>query len=377
MYARDFSGYYAFPAGRVPADLVVLGDHATYLRWDGPRSTPPHQTWPEAEMLPDHLVGTALPGLGADQRSTYKVVRSVSEVECIGFFDSVNAYDNAFVSQGPCHWTLGIVDGAVSEGELCGYLSYLRHADPAAFARTIEFFGTRIDEDWLDGGIPNGRKLFSASSRKYTGWVALQQEGGGFARMPMTEADGDYFKTWHWFYRFLMAGRTVQGFRRRMWDMARIRVRDIRATPWGPGAAAVPDGHGGTRPPTIGDLYTSERAMAIILRWHIRFPAHIVNAGLAGARLRAAFARPAIPAPAGDPTTWTDAIEAQLVQGLRDEVAATHNAGFIDTIDYVDNWPRWAAGPNPRSFALDPGIGSLAVTRNSFRFDGAGLPPAP
>lgn len=377
MFARDFSGYYALPAGRHRADLITLGDHASYLSWDGPRSAPPSHTWPEAELLPEHLAGTALAGMSAAQRSTYKVVRAVSEVECIGFFDSVNAYDNAFVSLGPCHWTLGIVNGGVSEGELCGYLSFLRQADPAAFGRAIEFFGVRIDEDWTDAGVANGRRLFNAGSRKYTGWVALQQEGGGFVRMPLTEADGNYFKTWHWFYRFLMAGRTIEGFRRRMWHMARVRIRDIRSTPWGAGVAAVPLAAGGTRPATIGDVYTSERAMALILRWHIRFPAHICHGGHAGARLRAAFARAGIGAGAGDPTTWTDAHEADLIRGLREEVAATNNAAFIGTIGYVDDWPRWATGPNPRGYALDRGIGRLAVTRASLQFDGAALPPAP
>jgi hypothetical protein len=378
MFARDFSGYYALPPGRSPADLIVLGDHVTYSRWDGPRSVPPQHTWAEAELLPEHLVGSPLAGLSAAQRSTFKVVRAASEVECIGFFDSINAYDNAFVSLGPCHWTLGIVDGAVQEGELCGYLSYLHHADPEAFVRAIEFFGVRIDESWIDAaGVPTGRALFKAGSRKYSGWVALQREGGGFARMPLTEADGNYFKTWHWFYRFVMAGRTIQGFRRRMWHMARVRIRDIRATPWGPGVAAVPDGHGGTRPATIGDVYTSERALGMILRWHIRFPAHIVNGGQAGNTLRHAFTRAAIPVGAGDPSTWTDAHEMQLLQGLRDEVAATHNAGFIDTIDYVDHWPRWAVGANPRGYTLAPTVGNLAATRGSLQFDDQNLPPPP
>jgi Putative peptidoglycan binding domain len=377
MYARDFSNYYSFSPGRSPSDLIVVGDHVNYLSWDGPRSNPPAHTWSDAELLPENLLGVELSSLSASERSTYKVVRAVSEVECLGFFDSLNAYDNAFVSLGPCHWTLGIVGAHVEEGELCGYLAYLRHADPVAFHKAFEFFGARVDESWVDAGMPNGRNLFRDASRKYAGWVAFQREDGSFARIPLAEADGNYFKTWHWFYRFAMAGRTVEGFRRRMWHMARVRVRDIRATPWGAGVTPVPDGHGGTRPTTIGDVYTSERAIAMILRWHIRFPASIVNQGHAGGPIRAAFARAAIAASAGDPTAWTDAHETSLIQGIREEVAATGPSGFIDSMNAVSAWPRWAAGSNPRGYRLDPTIGNLSVTRNCFQFDERDLPPAP
>ncbi len=117
--------------------------------------------------------------------------------------------------------------------------------------------------------------------------------------------------------------------------------------------------------------------MAMLQRWHIRFPAHVVADGEAGERLGAAFARAAIPASDGNPTQWTDAHQAALVQGLLDEVQALGNAGLITTVNYVHDWPRWATGANPNRFALDPAIGRLAVTANSFVFDATGLPPAP
>ncbi|HEY0734623.1 MAG TPA: peptidoglycan-binding protein, partial [Herpetosiphonaceae bacterium] len=217
MFARDFSSAYTFPATQNANDWIVVGDFQRHQRWSGPRSVPPTHTWPEAEMLPEALVGQPLNALSPAQLATYKVVRAAAEVECLGFFDSVNAYDNAFVSLGPCHWTLGIVDRRMGEGELCGYLAYLRHADPAAFEQAIERFGVRIDKNWVatrgpTAGQPSGSDLFSGQ-RKYAGWVALQQEDDSFARMALTEAEGNYFKTWHWFYRFEMAGRTIEGFR--------------------------------------------------------------------------------------------------------------------------------------------------------------------
>jgi hypothetical protein len=370
MYARDLSGHFA-PVAAGDDDRIVLGDYATYLSWSGPRSVPPNHTVPDGEMLPDALVGAPLEDLGAAQLSTFKVVRAVSEVECIGFFDSVNCYDNAFVSVGPCHWTLGIASpgGNVSEGEMCGFLAYLRHADAAAFDQAMGHFGARVDEDWVDaGGVPSGARLFNRAQRKYTGWVALQREDGGYTRMPEREKEGDFLKTWHWFYRFVMAGRTVAGYRRRMWDMARVRLRDLAEVPWGDGDA------------TIADIFTSEMARAIILRWHIRFPAHVASGGAAGGRLRGALDRAKATAPgldwAGVPAGWTDAHESALIAGLRAQTAGA-GGGLDRTIRQVVEWPAWAGGRNPRRYRLSKEIGGLDQGRGSFRFDDQGLPPAP
>ncbi len=372
MYVRDFSRYYALPAGRHDDDMHVVGDFVSYLSWSGPRSVPPGHTWPEGEMLPDRLVGSS--SLTAPQASTFRVVRAVSEVECLGFFDSANSYDNAFISVGPCHWTLGIVDsgGAVSEGELCGYLSYLKHADHAAFHQAFGFFGVKADEEWTAAG-GNGASLFSASSRKYAGWLALQQEDGAYQRLALDEAEGNFFKTWHWYYRFVMAGRTITGYRRRMWDMARMRIRDIRSAPWG---AAGPWGAAANNV-TVGDVFTSERAMAMILRWHIRFPAHMISGGSAGTRLRNALSH-AQTMPAGQalawnsaPSAWTDQHEQLLIDGLLGQVQAVGNANLTESINYVAGWNSW--GSNPRGYALGNPVGPLGVGRNSFQFDASGV----
>lgn len=382
MYALDLSGYYgAPPAERLDDNLVVLGDFQKYMTWSGPRSVPPNHTWPEGELLPEALVGKPLGELSASQRSTFKVVRAVSEVECLGYFDSVNSYDNAFASQGPCHWTLGIVDsaGRFSNGELCGFLAYLRHADPEAFETAFGFFGARPDRDWVSpSGRPDGKALFVRSQLKYAGWLEAEQEDGGFAGVDKSEAAGDLFKTWHWFYRFVMAGRRVEGYRRAMWDMARIRLRDLRSAPWGSQVAAVQTGTG-PRLPRLGDVFTSERAMAILLRWHVRFPADVVSGGTAGPRMQAALrqARADHEGLTGDPSAWGDAEEKALLRGLHGQVEARKNKDLENTIAQVDGWPAWARGSNPRRYALDPQVGKLSEKRRSLQFDDAGLPPAP
>ncbi len=381
MFARDWSGHFTLPAGVNAGDRMVLGDWQS-AGHGGPSSRAPIHTRADAELTPDALVGVPLASLSPAQLSTYKVVRAVSEVECMGFFDSLNAWDNAVMSLGPCHWTLGLIGsgGAVDRGELCAYLALLRHLEPSAFATAFGFFGARPDRSWTDPtGVASGSPLFTASLRKYTAWLEQETDAGGFAAAPAQAADANYFRTWHWFHRFSMAGRTITAFRRRMWDMARIRLRDIRATPWGPGPPAVADvPTGGTpRGATIGDVATSEQALAMIMRWHVWRPAHVVSGGTAGPRLRGALTRAAIPAAAGHPGQWTDAHEQAMIDGLTAEAAALGDQGLIDSLDSVRNWHTWGAGGGPRGYALAHTVADLWAARGSLDFEGGGLPPAP
>ncbi|RKH46296.1 peptidoglycan-binding domain-containing protein [Corallococcus sicarius] len=374
IYVRDFTQYYTLPAGRDADALRVLGSYATYPGYGGQQSLPPRHTWTSSELLPASLVGVAtFQAMTPAQQSTYKVVRAASEQECLGFFDSLNAYDNAFVSLGPCHWTLGILflgQAVPSEGELGGFLSYLRATNAEAFQQAIESFGMRIDEDW-NGGAGDGANLYDSTGKKYTGWPAQQRDDSTWGRMARTAAAGNYYKTYHWYYRFQMAGRTIAGFQRAMWGMARIRLRDIRATPWGTGVADVGNGNQ-TRPATIGDVVTSERGMGILLRWHIFRPGHVAAQNAAGQRLRNAFtvARDANPTLNWNqsPALWGNAHEAALVTAILDEAANVN-----DTVNAVANWPAWLGGgaqANPRGYALTlPAGTNLRILRGSFQFD--------
>jgi len=379
FFARDFTGYYTLPARLNADDMHVIGDFATFAGKSGPRSEPPNHVIAEGEILPEPLTGDPAPTGAA--LSSYRVIRAVCEVECIGFFDCVNCFDNAFVSVGPCHWTLGIVNAGVARtdrGELCGYLSFLSNTDNAAFVDAIENFGVRIDTDWAATGTADGADLFT-SQHKFAAWVSLQREDGTFAALPRLEDEGNYFKTWHWHYRFVMAGRTIEGYRRRMWHMARTRVRDILRARWGAGVPDIPVAGGTPRPATIGDVFTSECAVACILRWHIRSPAHVVNARAAGNQLRSALTRAATDNPtvdfSVDPTTWTDAHETALVDALLAVAPANVRTAF----NYLRDWPNWIApAANPRGFTLAAPIASaLLRTRSSFSLDQTDLPPAP
>ncbi len=206
----------------------------------------------------------------------------------------------------------------------------------------------------------------------------MPDDAGTFTRFSTAEADANYFKTWHWHYRFVMAGRCVTGYRERMSHMARMRLRDVLNVPWGAGGGQVVTAPNVTRSPLISDVFTSEKCVALILRWHIRFPAQVVSGGAPGQRLRNALATAQAAAPTltwtGDPTAWTNAHETALLDGIVTAAPAGVQAAFT----YITNWPDWLTGPNPRGYTLAaPVAAALAQTRNSFQLDTANLPPAP
>lgn len=399
MFARDFSGYYPLgpdiPPPHTEESELVVGEFVNFKArgqiFGGPQSVPTRHTWGVrpgslnyplggTEILPDNLVGRPLGELSTVEASNYRVARAASEVECLGFFDALNAYDNAIMSLGICHWTLGIINGTrIDDGELCGYLSYLEEFDKAAFDTAFGIWGIAPREKWKSGGVPNGQALFDRSQRKYVSWLLQQGPDGTFQPVPKTLERVDFFQSWHWFYRFEMAARTIVGFRRRMWHMARVRVRDILETPWR-ASARVPDVQepSGTRRAKLGDVYTSERAVALLLRWHIRFPSHVVSNGQSGAQLEQAYREAGIPSPALPPNMWRNCEERQLIRGIRKQVARIGNKDLIQTMGYVLNWPPWLAkGANSRRYQLSREIGPLLETRRSFTLDETGLPPAP
>ena len=388
MFVRDFTNYYVFPPTRPPNERIILGHWTEFIApFNGPVSMPQtRECWTESEILPENLLGSNWNDITQSEQSTYRIVRSACEVECAGFFDCLNAWDNCFVSLGLCHWTLGILfPTKFEEGELCGYLAYLRESDASAFHKAIEFFGVTMEDLWNR----NGSGLFVAGQRKYTSWVSLQKQDGTYAPLERSEIEGNYFKTWHWFYRFVMAGRTIDGFKRRMWDMARIRLRDIMETPFRQqvGFPQIPDAHGQMHDVTIGNVYTSERAMAMLVRWHIRYPNHVATKNSADDKsvvgyktkkvshsIEGAFLRSKVTV--SDPGLWNDNDESMLIQGILDEAQDT-SPEIYGNMKYINDWPNWVTN-NPRGYLLPTNlVGNLRNTRGSFLFHGAGLPPRP
>ena len=399
VFAVDVTGYYDIPDEVDDNDLMlngqrhmVLGDYQV-LPFDddysGPRSIPPNHTWASAEITPETLVGEDAETIDGAALSTFRVIRAVSEVECYGFFDSVNAYDNAFISVGPCHWTLGIADAdGVGSGELPGYFSFLRHVNVDCYRSTLSRFGFNVRELWSDTTtrVANGANLFDIEQRKYVGW--LQRHGANAQRvfrqdvsdmvwqdLPINEIEWDYYKSWMWYYRFVMAGRCSDEYRRQMWAMARIRLRDLLTTTW----VDIPSGSNWDDSTILGEIFTSEQTVAILLRWHIRYPSQLCRI-TTGPAMQNIFEQAQQTGEdlswTDPPAEWTNEHESALLQAMLG-VAEDRSPAFNDTIERVEEWPDYD-GRGSRGYTLTDNVEeALSTERNSFLFFDDGLPPSP
>jgi hypothetical protein len=357
VYARDFSGGYALEADSVAAgrslDDLVLGKWYQYVdrrgTWTGPWADPPAQVWAEREVMPELLVGAPFAQLSPEDRFAFRVIRAVADVECIGYFDVYNAYDRALTSTGLCHWTIGLEDGTatsrapVLKGELAAFFSYLEGLGGdagAAVGQAVGRFGCGVAKVWPAGTSGSASGLWDSGVRTYGTLMTLAREEGEPLVVQGDEVGRmEWFRQWHWCFRVAMAARTIPEYRRRMWDYARLRLREVLSTPWQP-TLMTNDPQTGVRHATVGDLFTSERAAGIILRWHVNAPDDLLPIR-AASRLRQAFAN-ANAAAWGDPAGWDDAKEATLTNALYD-LRANADSGLQKTLEQVYNWatPLW------------------------------------
>ncbi|WP_406723867.1 hypothetical protein WJ438_03195 [Streptomyces sp. GD-15H] len=374
-------------------------------------------------------------------------------MEALGFFDAVNCYDHAFASLGLCHWTLGArvwqpnntarrprEEWDAEEGELWAFLAYLRTSDEAAYNQLLGDCGIAPDRAWTGDGrtaAPGQDRLWVRDLRKYTAFGTATDRTG--AARPLTGftapagsgvltygryGEQEFFKTWHWFHRFVMAARTSAPFQRAMWDMARIRLRDILTTPWNaPADNPAPMDPG----VTIGDVFRSEKTVALIHRWHVFSPASVCrrnSTGVAATTLQRVVVTARANRPdlvwGTNPAGWTvdheEALAAAALERNPDPVPAAgvtppdddptdnvfpqpaqahpadhgghrHSRDPGHTLRYVDDWPYWYAptetpaqqqARNPRNYTLPLGDldadGATLRTDRDFQLDTDGLP---
>lgn len=254
MFVTDFTQYYET---RV-IDREVLGTYAGGAN-GGPNAKPPGHT--RSEVLPLPLVGTDLAALTPTQLSTFKVLRAVSEVECYGFFDGVNCWDDQTVSLPLHHGTLSTPG---DRGEAPAYLHFFAATNPTGYETTFGRFGLGTANDVLGPG-----------SRRHVAMATLDGIAG--PELVDTRPEFNYLKTWHWFYRWVMAGRSVPAHQRALYAFAARRLRLLLETEWT--AALHFDDGSGQRRALIGDVFTSERAVALLFRWHVNMPGHVVSNG--------------------------------------------------------------------------------------------------
>ncbi len=339
LWIKDVSQRYDLPSDRLVDGEVIAGRplrNGPYAGWTCDRI----DSWGgdhavTVESLTGSPLGDPTSPEGVARRSTYRVVRAVAEVENMGRFDVVNAYDSAVLSLGVMHAALYLGPG--SSGELQALWAYARRfADPSDHDRFVADFGVRTEHEWpADGAAAAGNRLYSKGQRKWSS--KLMQRGLRVDGEPQPEwtpltdkLDAEYFRHSHWFWRMLMMGRSYRALRNAQWDLARLRIRDLLASPLEAGSTS-----------TIGSAFTSERAVAALYRAHVNSPGKVVGNGLASGLVRDAAALPE--------AQRDDAVVAALI-------AALPNSSMPTALGFVD-----------------PAAGALSTAPNSFRLDAKGL----
>jgi peptidoglycan hydrolase-like protein with peptidoglycan-binding domain len=328
VYFRDFSNYYTYPSSRPQTEYHTLGYYEAQS-FGGPSSSSSHSWSPESEMSILNLSGSNFTpeNINTAQVSTYRVIRGSAQAECYGKFDVINCWDNALLSTGPCHWTAGLFNNnQYSNGELPAFLSYFRDRNPQNYENAFGHFGLFPLTAW---GSAN---LYSSETRTYSTWIKLSNsnflsfqqhhQDSEFTPLSRSREEAHYLKTWHWFFRFSMASRTITNYRHAMWGMIKRRISDIRSK------SISFQANNTTINSTIGQIYTSERAIAILLRWHIYRPSHVVrdeNQRITAA-IQSAINSNSNLTWTGPLADWTDTHETALTTHLLNAATAVNNS---------------------------------------------------
>jgi hypothetical protein len=292
------------------------------------------------------LTGTALAQASAAVVSTYKVVRAVAHVESPENFDALNAYDIGRVSLAPYHFTLYSKGRAA---ELPAFLSYLAFTLPDEYAAAFARYGIGVELAWpTDGSNPVGTSnpLWVQGARK---WATFPQQLGlqtaaGTVSAVLTDVtvadDAEYFRTWHWIYRWVMACRMYPDIWLKCWDLCRWRIQGLLAAP----IAGVTGLASGT---TLGQVFTSEYAVTAIVRAHVNAPAAVITIGGGAAKTIVNSLTSAIsadPSLANNLPQWTNAqhqaVDQALVTGLVNAATANgwaYGSDLANALSYVSD----------------------------------------
>jgi peptidoglycan hydrolase-like protein with peptidoglycan-binding domain len=230
--------------------------------------------------------------------SQYRAVAAVAQTESAGHFDVHNCWDSARFSIGLYHWTLA----SDAAGELPALLGYYKHLHPGDYHDTIGRFGIQPALPW-----PWPQPEKSAGEAKYTGRLALHglhdEQGTVHPHesrvLDPTGSGGlrhdryllDWFRSWRSIFRFTMALRSSAPFRQTQYRFALLRLQDLLGRPFqsdtGPQAAGP--FHDDGRVADFGTVFTSERAVTALLRWHVNRPAVVISHEGAQPVIRGAF----------------------------------------------------------------------------------------
>ncbi len=266
VYVRDLSnfyqGYSADCDTRLP-NWIELSHHASYSGWDGPVINQV-ESWSSCAIGFDDFTGIARDAADTTQAvlvSTFKVIQSVAKAEVGSKYDIMNCYDSGIVSWGVPHWTL---HSGGQGNELGATFYFIKQILPATFDRGLKTFGI-VDAD----------HSYNSTYMKYTGSIYVENEEGEHVIPDYSAAEISYYKCLHPLYRFIMMVRAFPEVKVFMWNFLRKRLSDVLDKEIGPGVNQI----GTTTPARVRDVYTSERSIAIIFRWHVNSPRTLDSGG--------------------------------------------------------------------------------------------------
>ena len=213
-------------------------------------------------------------------RSQYRVVRAIAQVEDLGYFDVYNAWDTAILSFGLMHWEYG----ATGSGELGAFLSFYQSTDPAGYAADFGNYGIQPGSKWDPSTIDPVLRMYNGTLAMYglhdasktiqAGQLLPLQIGSAAAPSADRYLSG-WLRSWRGLHRVAMRLRTSTSLQHVQWYFATQRTSNLLNTPW-PGDsgqnAPVVTVVGAHNLATIGQVFTSEQAVAVLLRWHVNQP---------------------------------------------------------------------------------------------------------
>lgn len=394
MFAADFTRV-AVDSGMDRSELEPLGNCSRWKKSEsesvyGPGTLKPTaiRRVANAEVTPSRLLGISdsellfpiPPSHPTDlaKISTFRVVRAVAEIECLGYLDQINAYDDAGVSFGPCHWSMaGAIRNPKGATELGGFAAYLRLLATNPVNTSTDVFK---DQGLTAASSENARPTDDAqraSDATYRNRLSFLDDRA--CPVAMSE-DGprNFIPSWRSYQRWIAIGRRHPSIGKAVWAMSVRRLLAIRAVPIQLSPLPV-DGRPRNGPfPTIGEVFTSELAIAQIMRWHVKVPSAVAVGS--GDKLKASSYisdayRLAEPTDPSDPAAWEAALLVSMRQQLLLFVRATDtkHAELPANFDEIAN-PFWidqdvsppVVKDNHRAYALDPRLRVLSDESGSF-----------
>ncbi|MGF6109207.1 hypothetical protein [Pseudomonas frederiksbergensis] len=389
MFAADFT---RLPPGveMTETNLELIGycapwqkDKDTIIRGPGSLKPSLSRRVPYAEVMPMRMLGVdekelldALPPAVADpnlaKASTFKVVRAVSEQECKGYLDQINAYDDAGISYGPCHWSMAFaIDKPKGATELGGLAAYLHYLDVEKHIADIDVFAAQGLKVPIKPGASVSTTARLSSNARFINQLCFVDDVG-VVRDMTEEGPRDMIPSWRSFYRWVKIGRSHRTIGLATWDMTLRRLHALLAVPIVL-ESPLPDrrqSKGST--PTIGSVFTSELAVAQILRWHVKIPERVVYEKDKKVRASDYIADAYAAAVPNDPDD-NDAWEAGLITQLRVQLekfvkkTGTAHDELPQQFDDIAT-PSWVKSErqNIYAFRLNPRLRALSQQANSF-----------